>query len=192
MNNRIPEPNVSLDLGGQLLVATTNCADSMLQGTVCLILHHGAEGSMGLVLNRAIELDTDGLWKFLNAPEERTSRPIRFGGPVSGPILALHNHKECAEVAAAAGIYIAAHVDKLQQLIASHSGEVRIVVGQVLWKVGQLEHEIGQGMWLPLPATPELVFAPEEEMWRRGMREVGNRYVAMLAGAVLPVNASLN
>lgn len=148
---------------------------------------------MGLVLNRAIDFDVDNLWKYLKrAPDDKESRPIRFGGPMSGPILALHNQEQLAEVAAASGVYVAAHVDKLQKLVASHAGEVRIVVGQVLWKVGQLEQELAAGIWLALPATPELVFAPEEEMWRRGMREVGNRYISLITGAVQPHHVSLN
>jgi len=175
-----------MPLAGQLLVSTDRCADNVLRGSVCLVLHHGDEGSMGLVLNRAIDFDVDNLWKYLKAPNDKEVRPIRFGGPMSGPILALHNQEQLAEVAAASGVYVAAHVDKLQKLVASHAGEVRIVVGQVLWKVGQLEHEFEDGAWLSLPATPELVFAPEEDMWRRGMREVGNRYIALVTGAVQP------
>lgn len=147
---------------------------------------------MGLVLNRAIDFDVDSLWKFLKAPDDQEIRPIRFGGPMSGPILAIHNQEQLAEVSAASGVYIAAQVDKLQKLVASHAGEVRIVVGQVLWKVGQLEHELADGMWLPLPATPELVFAPEEEMWRRGMREVGNRFLSMMVHTEPPIDIRSN
>ena len=192
MSNRIATQTTRLPLAGQLLVSTDRCADSVLRGSVCLILHHGEEGSMGLVLNRAIDFDVDNLWKYLKAPDDKDVRPIRFGGPMSGPILALHNQEQLAEVAAASGVYVAAHVDKLQKLVASHAGEVRIVVGQVLWKVGQLERELDQGIWLALPATPELVFAPEEEMWRRGMREVGNRYLSLITGAVQPLHPWLN
>ncbi len=192
MSNRIPHQPNHLSLGGQLLVATARCDDSMLQGTVCLVLHHGEEGSMGLVLNKSIDFEVGGLWKFLKAPEQKPHRVVRFGGPMSGPILALHNQEQWAEVCAASGVYIAAHVDKLQKLVAAQQGEVRIIVGQVLWKVGQLEQEIESGVWLPVPATPELVFAPEEEMWRRGMCEVGNRYISMITGAVAPPHPSLN
>ena len=191
MVNRLATTTTRLPLAGQLLVSTDMCADSVLSGSVCLVLHHGEEGSMGLVLNRAIDFDVDNLWKYLKAPDKDV-RPIRFGGPMSGPILALHNQEQLAEVAAASGVYVAAHVDKLQKLVASHSGEVRIVVGQVLWKVGQLEREVDDGIWLAVPATPELVFAPEEEMWRRGMREVGNRYLSLITHAVQPHHPSLN
>ncbi len=123
MSNRIPHQPNHLSLGGQLLVATARCDDSMLQGTVCLVLHHGEEGSMGLVLNKSIDFEVGGLWKFLKAPEQKPHRVVRFGGPMSGPILALHNQEQWAEVCAASGVYIAAHVDKLQKLVAAQQAK---------------------------------------------------------------------
>lgn len=147
---------------------------------------------MGLVLNKSLEMDVGGLWKFLDASESSPHRSVRFGGPVSGPIIALHDHVECAEVAAASGIYVAAHLDKLKQLVSSEDGEVRIVVGQVHWKVGQLEQEMAQGLWLPLPATPKIVFGNPDEMWQQSMREVGNRYISLLTHATPPSNIHWN
>ena len=147
---------------------------------------------MGLVLNKSLDAEVGGLWKFLNASPDANHPSVRFGGPVSGPILALHNQAQCAEASAAAGVYVAAHLDKLQQLVSADEGEVRIVVGQAVWKSGQLEQEIAEGAWLPIPATPKIVFANVDEMWRQSMREVGNRYVAALAGAQAPSDVRWN
>ncbi len=147
---------------------------------------------MGLVLNKSLEMDVGSLWQYLEATDNAQHRSVSFGGPASGPILALHNHAECAEVAAASGIYVAAHLDKLKQLVSAAEGEVRIIVGQVHWKVGQLEHEMAQGMWLPIPATPKIVFANPQEMWRQSMREVGNRYMSILTGATAPADVRFN
>lgn len=191
MTNRIPEPEVTLALNGQLLVATSRRADGMFSGSVCLILNHDESGTMGIVLNKSLDIEVGGLSKFLQA-SENLQHSVRFGGPNSGPILALHNHKDCAEASAAAGVYIAAHLDKLQRLLSSDDGEVRILVGQVLWKAGELEAEIAQGMWLPLPATPKIVFARADEMWRESMRELGNHYVAMLTGSTPPADVRWN
>ncbi len=191
MSNRIPDPDVQLALNGQLLVATSRYPDGMFSGSVCLILNHDQTGTLGLVLNKSLDVEVGGLSKFLQA-SHNLQHSVRFGGPNSGPILALHNHKECAEASAAAGVYIAAHVDKLQQLLSTDDGEVRILVGQVIWKVGQLEEEIAQGLWLPLPATPKIVFARADEMWQESMREVGNRYVSMITNTVAPADIRCN
>lgn len=192
MTNRIPASDVQLALSGQLMVATKRCEDGLFAGTVCLILHHGQEGSMGLVLNKSLDIDVGGLLKFLEASDNSHHRSVCFGGPVSGPIIALHNHAECAEVAAASGVYVAAHLDKLKQLVSSDDGEVRILVGQVHWKVGQLEQEMSQGLWLPLPATPKIVFANPEDMWQQSMRELGNRYISLLTHATPPADVHSN
>lgn len=116
MTNRIPAEN-HLALNGQLLVATNRREDGMFAGSVCLILQHDKSGSVGLVLNKSLDIEIEPLWKFLNAAEGGHHPSVCFGGPVSGPILALHNQKECAEASAASGVYIAAHLDKLQQLV---------------------------------------------------------------------------
>ncbi len=190
MSNRIgtltQSPLAQLPLAGHLLVATNRNAGTGFTESVCLVLHHGSEGSMGLMLNRALDFDIENLWKVLNASKSQASQTVRFGGPMSGPILALHNQEQLAEVSPATGVYIAAHLDKLQKLIASQQGEVRLVIGQVIWKGGQLEHELAEGMWLPVPATPALVFAPEEDMWRQGMIQAGNCFIAGMTDAVVP------
>jgi putative transcriptional regulator len=191
MTQRIPQVSSHLSLAGHILLATESCHDSYLRGSVCLVLQHGAEGSLGVVLNRTMDLDAAPFWKVLNVASDKAG-VIRFGGPVSGPILAIHTQESLAEVCPATGVYLAAHLDKLQQLVSCQSGEVRFVVGQMVWESGQLEQQLIGGMWYPLPATPELVFAPEEDMWHRGMREVGNRYVAMISGAVLPLAGERN
>ncbi len=192
MTNRIFATENGLSLGGQLLVATRRCVDGMFAESVCLILHHDQSGSMGLVLNKSLDIDVGNLWEFLKAPDSDHHPSVCLGGPTSGPILALHNHAECAEAAAASGVYIAAHLDKLQQLVSRDQGEVRIVVGQVIWKHGQLEEQLAQGMWLPLPATPKIVFARPEEMWRQSMREVGNHFVSMITATPAPPDIRCN
>ena len=181
-----------LPLTGQLLVSVNRPDDSPLAGAVCLVLHHATEGSMGLILNRELDRDVESLWKVLKAPARSTAGPIRFGGPCSGPIIALHSHEQFAEGLAGQGVYLAAHLDKLQKLVATERGQVRIVVGQIQWNAGELESEVLKGQWLPMPATPELVFAPEDEMWGRGMRQAGNRFISIVSGAVPVNNPQLN
>lgn len=192
MKNRIPSVSPQLPLAGLVLVSTNQANESPLAGAVCLVLHHENEGSMGLILNREFDHDLDSLWKVLKAPEDSHAGSVRFGGPFSGPIIALHCDEQLAEALAGTGVYVAAHLDKLQQLAAAPQGQVRFVIGQLQWNAGELEQEIFQGRWLPMPATPELVFAPEDEMWGRGMREAGNRFVTAVSGAAPTENALLN
>ena len=89
-------------------------------------------------------------------------------------------------------VYEQALADELAEMVRDHAREQGYAfIGPVTVSFVR-EQELETGIWLAVPATPELVFAPEEEMWRRGMREVGNRYISLITGAELPHHAALN
>ena len=113
---------------------------------------------------------------------------------MSGPVIALHNLPDLAEYTTVDGVYVAARLDNLQQLVqAQDEAEVRIIVGQATWKPGELDAELRDRKWLPIPASPQLVFSCEDEMWSRALREIGNHFVASISGATgQPANILLN
>jgi putative transcriptional regulator len=179
---------------GCMLVAAPEWSSEMYSRTVCLLVHHCQQGSVGIVLNRSFVHPADDLWKHLSGKNSPTSRPLHFGGPMSGPVIALHNRQELAEVTPADGVYIAAQLAHLQQLVElADESEVRFIVGQASWEPGQLETELREGKWYPIPVTPKLVFASDDEMWVRAMRDIGNRYVVAICGATgQPASLLLN
>ena len=113
---------------------------------------------------------------------------------MSGPVIALHNRAELAEHTTVDGVYVAAQLENLQRLLMPESeAEVRIIIGQAAWKPGELDVELREGKWLPLPISPQLVFSNEDEMWGRAMRQIGNHFVASITGAVgQPASILLN
>lgn len=171
---------------GCMLVASPTWRSEMYGRSVCLLVHHGKEGSVGVVLNRSFPDSPAELWEHLaggNATE-RLQRRLHFGGPMSGPVIALHNQPELAEYTTVDGVYVAARLENLQQLVQSQSNaEVRIIVGQATWNPGELETELRDGKWLPIPVSPQLVFSSDDEMWSRAMRQIGNHFVAAITGA---------
>lgn len=185
-------PNFSLD--GCLLVAAPSWRHELFGRAVCLVVHHSPDGSIGVFLNRSLSIDAAGLWKQLTG-EKAAVRPttINFGGPQSGPIVALHNRRELAEFTSAEGVYLAAQVDHLQELVTSPASEavVKIIVGQADWKPGQLDSQFAEGKWLPLPVTSKLVFADEQNMWADAMREIGDHFVSAITGAHRPLQGIL-
>lgn len=93
-------------------------------------------------------------------------RCVHFGGPLSGPVLALHGVKTLAEAETASGIYLAAEKTLLQQLVNCETQlPLRLIVGHAAWQCGQLEAEIEAGFWYVLPATADRVFAADDAMW---------------------------
>lgn len=171
-------------LEGLLLVAAPNWNDSVLGRSVCLVVHHGAQGSVGLVLNQTLQADTPELWEHLfdegTAP---TPTSIHFGGPNSGPVVAIHSRPDMAEFSCGESVLFAAQRENLKRLVSEcEPSTFRLLVGQVNWEPCQLDEEIDAGNWLPIPASPDLVFADEAEMWARAMRQIGNHFVANITG----------
>lgn len=115
---------------------------------------------------------------------------LHFGGPVSGPVVALHGSSEHAEMETGAGIYVAAHKDHLEQLVREQSERFRLIVGHLRWSPGALESEIEAGLWHPLPATPDEVFAPAAGMWPRLVRRATSRSMAGWIGTTDLVDAA--
>jgi len=95
---------------------------------------------------------------------------VHFGGPLSGPVVAIHGLRDFAEAEAGAGIYVATQRQILEQLIKQPGGEMRLVIGHAAWTNDQLVKEFAAGLWHVLPATPEAVLPTQVDPWPRLMR----------------------
>ena len=90
---------------------------------------------------------------------------LHFGGPNSGPVVAIHQDFQQAEAETGEGIYMAAQKQHLENLVRDPKSTYRLIVGHLAWKPEQLEHEIAAGVWHRVPATLNTVFSSHEEMW---------------------------
>ena len=201
--NRLPKDNENQDsqhlpmsLTGVLLVATPRLTDDIFGRSVCLVLEHVPDHSVGVVLNRPFAIDVAPLWQELTSGLSKTASPpphLHFGGPVSGPVVAIHDRESLAEAGNGNGVYLAAQVENLKKLVLIPPEHYRLFVGHAAWKSGQLEQEIRDGFWYPLPADPELVFGSDFDMWQQGMRRVGNYMMQSVLGLDnMPKNSSDN
>ncbi len=95
---------------------------------------------------------------------------LHFGGPLSGPIVAIHTSSEYAEAETGRGIYVAAQKQHLEELVRRHPVPYRLIVGHLGWSSDQLREEIANGFWHVLPATAEMIFAGEGDLWPRLIR----------------------
>jgi putative transcriptional regulator len=191
MSNRLKMPQKSTPLQGYLLVAAPHMQDDLFAQSVCMVVHHGKQGAIGVFLNKELDAHAPGLWEQLAGKETQYSKALlHLGGPNSGPVIAVHGHEPLAEYTSACGVYFAAQVDHLRKLLSlatngSGKGErsaVKIIVGQANWGPGQLDAEFAAGKWLPLPVTSKVVFAERQTMWQQAIKEIGNQFVASLVG----------
>ncbi|QDV47747.1 hypothetical protein Enr13x_76590 [Stieleria neptunia] len=103
---------------------------------------------------------------------------IHFGGPLSGPVVAVHTSSEHAEAEAGKGIYVAAQRDMLETLVRQKPGPYRLIVGHLGWSIDQLRAEREAGFWHMMDATDQDVFAGDHELWPMVIRRATTRSVA--------------
>jgi putative transcriptional regulator len=180
-------------LKGQFLVASPHLADPNFYKSVVLMINHDAKGALGLILNRPTENTVREVWKMVTENEVDCPAPIFLGGPVAGPLVALHRLKSAAESEILPGLYFAAHKDKLQKIITQTAKPFRFFTGYAGWAGGQLDGELKVGGWLTLKAKKDLIFWQHDDLWDQVVRTIGE---SILGDAVktkhVPENPSLN
>ncbi|MDQ6773513.1 MAG: YqgE/AlgH family protein [Candidatus Dormibacteraeota bacterium] len=183
-----PEPAL-----GRLLVASPTLLDPNFQRTVVLLLAHGDEGTLGVVLNRPAEVplaDVLPTWAALaTAPTS-----IFVGGPVApGSALCLASLRPGADrdgwtaVRGPAGIL---DLDLGPESVADRITRLRVFSGYAGWGPAQLAGEISSGAWFVVEGEPGDPFAPEPgRLWGAVLRR--QRFdLAILA--TCPLDPSLN
>jgi putative transcriptional regulator len=147
-------------LRSRLLVATPILADPNFERTVVLLVEHGPEGALGLVLNRRSDVALDDV---LPGWRERAATPpyVFWGGPVApGALLCLGRRVDApsphgpGRVRPLLGDLVAVEVAEDVDAITTDVGELRLFSGYAGWGPDQLESELSEGAWFVLDAEP--------------------------------------
>ena len=172
-------------LQGQLLIASPSLVDPNFARTVVLIAVHGADGALGLILNREMNVQLQDVWSQVSKATCLRSDSVRQGGPVSGTLMALHDHRSLANLVVADEIYVATELAAMESLAATDDGRAVFFLGHSGWGAGQLENELAEGSWLVLPATADHVFGDLDAvaLWKLAMTDAGRRQLH----AIIPV-----
>jgi putative transcriptional regulator len=180
-------------LKGCFLVASPQLRDPNFVHTVVLLVHHSEDGAFGVVLNRPTESTIKELWEKVGESPCDSSQPVHLGGPVSGPLMAVHSDASLAEMEIIPGVYFAAQRDHLEQLLQQSEHDFRFFVGHSGWGGGQLENELKEGAWFTAPATAEFVFYGNDDLWRRVTQQIGQSMLTDILGIKgLPKDPSMN
>ena len=178
---------------GGLLVASPALEDPNFRRTVVLLLEAGAEGALGVVLNRPSEAPVaEALPRWQHAVV--APAVVFVGGPVQldgvlGVGLAPEG-EEASGLTKVVGRIGVVDLRRPAEELAVTSDGVRLMAGHAGWGPGQLEAEIGEGAWFLLDAEPEFVLDREPTtLWQRVLAaQPGN--LAFLAS--FPDDPSLN
>jgi putative transcriptional regulator len=174
---------VPLLLRGRLLVATPPLADPNFDRSVVLMLEHGEDGALGIVLNRPSDT---ALTAVLPEWHEHATAPgmVFSGGPVAPEAviaLARGGSDGTDGWVTVLGEVGTIDVGRDPAELGPQLDALRVFVGYAGWSPGQLEAEIEQDAWFVTPAEPSDPFSPRpDQLWREVLRRQRGR-VAMFA-----------
>ncbi|HEX4145342.1 MAG TPA: YqgE/AlgH family protein [Pirellulales bacterium] len=183
-------------LEGQMLVAALALRDPNFHRSVVLIVKHSEEGTLGLVVNRPSGTKIAEIWDQVSSAPCHVDQPIHTGGPIQGPLMALHSAPAWSEIEIVSGLYFTAARESLEQIVSATEPEmphsVKFFVGYSGWGPGQLEAELDSGAWLTIAASQQHVFAPEDP-WQALTRQIGgSQLLASLGIKHVPSDPRLN
>lgn len=170
------------------LIAVPQLEDPNFLRSVVVMVQHGREGALGLVINHELSHDCADVAKgFGLAWPGREGARLAKGGPVEPQSLwMLHADGWCFDetMRVAEGIAVSRSREALTRMCEAEEPHLRMLVGYAGWGAGQLEAEISAGAWIVGPTTLELIFEwPPEEVWSRALEQLGIDPAHLVEGA---------
>lgn len=172
------------------LVAVPQLGDGNFIRGVVLVLEHGEEGSMGLLINRVSNLDMGSFCASQNMTfKGDTSGLVYQGGPVQADrafILHDSEHQGPETEQVLDHVRLSYSLESLKMLVENPPKDLRVYLGYAGWGPGQLAEEITAGAWLIGTPDANLVFrTPPEKVWETALRQMGiDPGLLMHSGAV--------
>ena len=164
-----------------LLIAMPALTDADFAHSVLLVCEHSADGALGIVLNKPSPMmlrDVLSQMKLEARNEQIGGQPVLFGGPVrtdrgfvlhrpGGAWDSTHRVSELIQVTTSRDVLAA---------MARGEGpsDAYVALGFARWDAGQLEQEIRDNAWLPVPADERLLFGlPFAQRWQASWQFLG-------------------
>lgn len=160
-------------LKGHFLVASPHLSDTNFFRSVVLMIQHDEEGAFGVVMNRPSNSSIADIWENETELSSEVVQPVHVGGPVPGPLIAVHSDFAQAELEIVEGVYFTSNTESIAEILAEPAGPLRLFAGYSGWAPGQLDGELEAGGWLTEAATSDDVFSDYEELWNRLARRIG-------------------
>ena len=181
-------------LKGHFLVASKSLVDPNFARTVLLMIEHSEAGAAGLVLNRPTGATIAEVSEKVFEQTVDWEKPIHLGGPVPGPLLALHSVEGLGDQQVLDGLFTTVDPEKLQELISLRVEPSRFLANYAGWGAGQLETELEQDSWVVSPADAALALEGEEAtMWDQVLKHLSANLLAEVLGlGQIPDDPNLN
>jgi putative transcriptional regulator len=156
---------------GQLLLASSRLVDPNFARAIVLMISHGEQGSLGLVLNRPLEMTVKEACEQVLETTCDIGAPLHQGGPCEGPLMVLHtlSTEFRSESEVVPGVQFTTDREKIETLLHDADITAKYFVGYSGWGPGQLEEEIESGSWIRATASKDGIFDTNPDLWSRLM-----------------------
>ncbi|MCC9603456.1 YqgE/AlgH family protein [Stieleria sp. JC731] len=163
--------------------------------TIVLIVNHDDEGAFGLTMTRPTDQRLSDLIE-LSIPTGtiRQDDFIFEGGPVEGPLLAVHDLTGIGAPICDqdAGIWLTGDEDHLRLLLQRTDARVRFISQYSGWGPGQLDMELRSGGWLVGQADSQVIFANPDQIWETAVKRCGHEILSSISPGLQFNDPSVN
>lgn len=178
---------------GTLLIASPDLEGGIFFRSVILVCEHTSNGSFGLVVNKALNLELpEEIININTLANQRVG--IRAGGPVqTNQMMLLHSSGQIPNqtLEVCEGVYLGGDLQFLQEVLTDeHGPDINLCFGYSGWAGGQLEREYLDGNWFIFPASARYIFrTPPDKLWSTLLKDMGGKYATL---SMIPEDLSLN
>ncbi|EPC00666.1 hypothetical protein L861_12800 [Litchfieldella anticariensis FP35 = DSM 16096] len=161
-------------LKNHFLLAMPHLEDSNFAGSLSYLCDHDDNGTMGVIVNRPLDLTLDALFEQLDLGGDDSPHRdalVYYGGPVHKDRGFILHRGSCqpwdSSIQVADDIALTTSMDMLKALAAGEGPKDFLVcLGCAGWEAGQLEHELKENSWLTVEGRADILFdvPPEQRL----------------------------
>jgi putative transcriptional regulator len=172
---------VPSNLTHHFLIAMPHMADPHFARTLTYIAEHNAQGALGVIVNRPLDMTLGALFERVELKLDAhslTLQPVYFGGPVQtdrGFVLHRPSGDWHSTLRVNDEVGLTSSRDILQAIGSEgEPHEVLVSLGFSAWTAGQLEQELADNAWLTIPADMSIIFdMPPEARLAAAVHKLG-------------------
>lgn len=168
---------------GVFLVADPRLVDPNFNKTVVLVIHHGLDGTLGLIINRPT---TTALSRLLPEVKQFQGHPdtLYIGGPVLQKVLLLlfRSTSGAQSNQVLDDVYFSQDMNALADALGQKDQTAfRVYAGYAGWASGQLQNEFDRGDWRVIRADADAIFKKDPEtLWPEMLRRSSEQLIKEL------------
>jgi len=158
------------------LIATSAHREHPYAQSVLYICEHTPQGSLGLILNKHMDLSLADLTKNYTVAGMRTR--VFLGGVTQSQERGFVLHRNLGRFwqgtsQLATDLFLTTTNDILEDIGYFAENDYRVFLGYTGWQAGQLDDEITKDYWFFIPYHSKLIFLKPEDLWMECYKRLG-------------------